>query len=110
MEELDFLGLPVCYSDIEANRKRKLMKYKKLSNSTILEIVSCYSLEILKLYEELESIFMRMKEDHMLNVQIKPAYNVQIAVENYFIIQGYVSNYRTDYNMLILAMEKQKHR
>ncbi|MFR3387241.1 MAG: hypothetical protein ACLTST_13385 [Lachnospiraceae bacterium] len=44
---------------------------------------------------------MRMKEDHMLNGQLKPAYNVQIAVENYFIIHGYVSNDRTDYNTLI---------
>ena len=33
---------------------------------------------------------MRMKEDHMLNGQLKPAYNVQIAVENYFIVHGYV--------------------
>ncbi len=36
----------------------------------------------------------------MLNGQLKPAYNVQIAVENYFIIHGYVSNDRTDYNTL----------
>ena len=35
---------------------------------------------------------MRMKEDHMLNGQLKPAYNVQIAVENYFIVHGYVSS------------------
>lgn len=41
---------------------------------------------------------MRMKEDHMLNGQLKPAYNVQIAVENYFIVHGYVSSDRTDYN------------
>ena len=47
---------------------------------------------------DLEATFMRMKEDHMLNGQLKPAYNVQIAVENYFIIHGYVSNDRTDYN------------
>ena len=32
----------------------------------------------------------------MLNGTLKPAYNVQIAVENYFIIHGYVSNDRTD--------------
>lgn len=29
--------------------------------------------------------FMRMKEDHMKNGQLKPAYNVQIATENQFI-------------------------
>ena len=55
---------------------------------------------------DLEAIFMRMKEDHMLNGQLKPAYNVQIAVENYFIVHGYVSSDRTDYNTLIPVLEK----
>ena len=55
---------------------------------------------------DLEATFMRMKEDHMLNGQLKPAYNVQIAVENYFIIHGYGSNDRTDYNTLIPVLEK----
>ena len=57
---------------------------------------------------DLEATFMRMKEDHMLNGQLKPAYNVQIAVENYFIIHGYVSNDRTDYNTLIPVLEKHR--
>ena len=52
---------------------------------------------------------MRMKEDHMLNWQLKPAYNVQIAVENYFIVHGYVSSDRTDYNTLIPVLEKHKN-
>ena len=55
-----------------------------------------------------DATFMRMKEDHMLNGQLKPAYNVQIAVENYFIIHGYVSNDRTDYNTLIPVLEKHR--
>ena len=55
---------------------------------------------------DLEATFMRMKEDHMLNGQLKPAYNVQIAVENYFIVQSYVSSDRTDYNTLIPVLEK----
>ena len=57
---------------------------------------------------DLEATFMRMKEDHMLNGQLKPAYNVQIAVENYFIVHGYISNDRTDYNTLIPVLEKHK--
>lgn len=57
---------------------------------------------------DLEATFMRMKEDHMLNGQLKPAYNVQIAVENYFIIHSYVSNDRTDYNTLIPVLEKHR--
>ena len=55
---------------------------------------------------DLEATFMRMKEDHMLNGQLKPAYNVQIAVENYFIIHSYISNDRTDYNTLIPVVKK----
>ena len=42
----------------------------------------------------------------MENGQLKAAYNVQIAVENYFIIHTYVSNDRTDYNTLIPVLEK----
>ena len=57
---------------------------------------------------DLEATFMRMKEDHMLNGQLKAAYNVQIAVENYFIIHGYISNDRTDYNTLIPVLEKHR--
>ena len=55
---------------------------------------------------DLEATFMRMKDDHMKNGQLKAAYNVQIAVENYFIIHTYVSNDRTDYNTLIPVLEK----
>ena len=57
---------------------------------------------------DLEATFMRMKEDHMQNGQLKAAYNVQIAVENYFIVHSYVSNDRTDYNTLIPVLEKHR--
>ena len=57
---------------------------------------------------DLEATFMRMKDDHMLNGQLKPGYNVQIAVENYFIIHTHISNDRTDYNTLIPVLEKHK--
>ena len=65
--------------------------------------------EIQPLYEELEATFMRMKDDHMKNGQLKAAYNIQIAVENYFIVQTYVSNDRTDYHTLIPVLEKHKN-
>lgn len=58
---------------------------------------------------DLDATFMRMKDDHMMNGQLKPAYNVQIAVENYFIIHGYVSNDRTDYHTLIPVLEKHRN-
>ena len=58
---------------------------------------------------DLAATFMRMKDDHMMNGQLKAAYNVQIAVENYFIVHTYVSNDRTDYNTLILVVQKHIH-
>ncbi|HBQ76205.1 MAG TPA: hypothetical protein DD663_04965 [Exiguobacterium sp.] len=33
-----------------------------------------------------EATFMRMKDDHMRNGQLKPAYNIQIATENQIIL------------------------
>jgi transposase len=33
-----------------------------------------------------DATFMRMKEDHMLNGQLKPAYNLQISTHNQFIV------------------------
>lgn len=57
-----------------------------------------------------EATFMRMKDDHMMNGQLKAGYNVQIIVENYFIIHSYVSNDRTDYNTLIPVLEKHKEK
>ena len=55
---------------------------------------------------DIEATFMRMKEDHMMNGQLKPAYNIQFAVENYYIVHTYASNDRTDYNTLIPIVEK----
>lgn len=57
---------------------------------------------------DFEATFMRMKDDHMRNGQLKPAYNVQIAVENYFIIHSYISNDRTDYDTLIPVLDRHR--
>ena len=57
---------------------------------------------------DVEATFMRMKEDHMRNGQLKLAYNLQFAVENYFVVHTHVSNDRTDYNTLIPVAEKHK--
>ena len=71
---------------IEENRKRKLIKHKKIPNNTVIEIDNCSPLEILKLQKNLK----------------------QIAVENYFIVHSYISNDRTDYNTLIPVLEKHR--
>jgi hypothetical protein len=35
---------------------------------------------------DLEATFMRMKDDHMVNGQLKPGYNLQIGVESEYIV------------------------
>lgn len=55
-----------------------------------------------------DATFMRMKEDHMLNGQLKPGYNVQIGTENQFIL-GYSLHQRpTDTRCLKPHLEKVK--
>ena len=88
------------HEELEACGKR-LLRYK-----TNYEILGTDRNSYSK--TDIEATFMRMKDDHMMNGQLKPAYNVQIAVENYFIIHSYISNDRTDYNTLIPVLEKHK--
>ncbi len=43
-----------------------------------------------------DATFMRMKEDHMRNGQLKPAYNVQHSVDSEYIVWVHVSPHRSD--------------
>ena len=88
------------YEEIESCGER-LMKYKE-HFEVLGKDRNSYS------KTDISATFMRMKDDHMMNGQLKPAYNVQIAVENYFIIHSHISNDRTDYNTLIPVLEKHK--
>ena len=90
--------IQMLYDELEECGKR-LMKYKEC-----FEIMGKARNSYSK--TDLEATFMRMKEDHMMNGQLKSAYNVQIAVENYFIIHRYVSSDRTDYNTIIPVIKK----
>ena len=53
-----------------------------------------------------DATFMRMKEDHMRNGQLKPAYNVQIAVNSEYITGMEVFSKRTDFGTLVPFMKK----
>mgnify|MGYP002859167584 CR=1 FL=1 len=50
---------------------------------------------------DVDATFMRMKEDHMLNGQLKPAYNVQHGVDSEYIVWLTIENKATDTNTLI---------
>ena len=57
-----------------------------------------------------DAVFMRMKEDHMKNGQLKPGYNIQLGTENQYII-NYTTHQRPgDSPCLIPHMEKLKDR
>lgn len=47
-----------------------------------------------------DATFMRMKEDHMRNGQLKPAYNLQISTSNQFITNYSIHHNTTDTNTL----------
>ncbi len=53
-----------------------------------------------------DATFMRMKEDAMKNGQLKPAYNIQNAVDSGYIIATTISSDRTDYRTCIPMMNK----
>jgi transposase len=48
-----------------------------------------------------DATFMRMKEDHMKNGQLKPAYNVQISTNNQFIASYSIHQKTTDTTTLV---------
>lgn len=53
-----------------------------------------------------DATFMRMKEDHLLNGQLKPAYNVQISTNSQFIANYSVHQKTTDTTTLIPHLEQ----
>lgn len=55
-----------------------------------------------------DATFMRMKEDHMKNGQLKPGYNVQIGVEGEYIVGMGVYQQATDSGTLIPLLEEIK--
>ena len=56
-----------------------------------------------------DATFFRMKEDHLHTNQLKPAYNVQIATENQFILGYGVYQKADDTSVFIPFMEKVKN-
>lgn len=53
-----------------------------------------------------DATFMRMKEDHMKNGQLKPGYNVTLAVDAEYIVGTMISQGRSDTGTFIPMMEK----
>ena len=56
-----------------------------------------------------DATFMHMKEDHMRNAQLKPGYNVQIAVEAEYIVGIDISSERSDSMTLIPLLKRMRN-
>ncbi len=57
-----------------------------------------------------DATFMRMKEDHMLNGQLKPGYNLQLAVEGEYITGVQLSSERSDQLTLIPLLDRMEEK
>lgn len=57
-----------------------------------------------------DATFMRMKEDHMRNGQLKPAYNVQVGTDAGYVVGIDISQERSDMNTLIPYLSKLERR
>ncbi|SDR03655.1 Transposase [Pelosinus fermentans] len=55
-----------------------------------------------------DATFMRMKEDHMKNGQLKPGYNATLAVDAEYIVAAMISQERSDSQTLIPMLETLK--
>ena len=88
----------------------------KLQNETIPKLQS-YKTQLSKMKNrnsysktDEEATFMRMKEDAMLNGQLKPGYNIQVSTENQFITHFNIYQRPTDTLTLIHFLEQFKER
>ena len=57
-----------------------------------------------------DATFMHMKDDHMRNGQLKPAYNVQIAVESEYVTGVGIFDDRNDIATLIPMLNNMKEK
>lgn len=55
-----------------------------------------------------DATFMRMKEDHMRNGQLKPGYNLQLGVEGEYIVGVDITSDRSDEGTLLGLLDRMK--
>lgn len=95
------------------NRRRTLKKPVKMIRENFVPRIHKYRLDHETFGDrnsfsktDPDATFMRMKEDHMKNGQLKPGYNVQVATENQFIVYYTIHQRPTDTRCFIPHMEK----
>ncbi|EDP68532.1 cassette chromosome recombinase B1 [Carnobacterium sp. AT7] len=103
---------PVHGKNPKKQKRRRLKKHlRKLKNDFILRKRNYEAHD--KVFNgrnsfskiDLEATFMRMKDDHMMNGQLKAAYNIQIGTENQFVLAYDAFPNPTDTRTLIPFVE-----
>lgn len=94
--------LKKCKKDLTQDQIPRLEKYTK--QDEILGDRNSYS------KTDYDATFMRMKEDHMKNGQLKPAYNVQISTEDQFILNYTIHQKPGDTTTLISHLNIMRER
>lgn len=120
-EEIEKLSKDIEVNPIEGpddrkqNRRRLKKHHRKVSQDflprkqkyreqfEILEERNSYS------KTDTDATFMRMKEDHMMNDQLKAGYNLQIGTENQFVLHYDIFPNPTDTRTLIPFVESLPH-
>ena len=97
-------------------RKSKTQRYFELFNS-FLERQTIYDWHTASFQErnnycktDPDATFMHMKDDHMRNAQLKPGYNVQIAVDSEYIVSTEIFQDRNDVWTLVPFMKQMEEK
>lgn len=101
---------------VPSEKKKEVKKALKIVTEDYLPRLKKYNRDLEKIGENRNSYsktdhdatFMRMKEDHMKNGQLKPGYNVQVGTNNEFILNYSIHQNRNDNGTLISHLEQLK--
>lgn len=114
-------GLDKQIAKESSSEQRKVMRKQRSALKKPLKLIREDALPRLAKYEQQkacfgdrnsysktdpDATFMRMKEDHMKNGQLKPGYNVQMATENQFILFYSIHQRPTDTRCFIPHLER----
>lgn len=107
---------PVKGPDERKQNRRRLKKHHRKVSQDFLPRKQKYK-EQLEILEERNSYsktdtdatFMRMKDDHMMNGQLKAGYNLQIGTENQFVLHYEIFPNPTDTRTLVPFVESFPH-
>ena len=90
----------------EQRHCEKLREYADKLRKYIVQLAACGPERNSYSKTDPDATFMRMKKDYVGNDQLLPAYNVQLAVADEYIVAVDVQQYRSDMDCFVPLMEK----